>query len=151
MKRLAILTIAVLALSGCISKPADPNAPPFDVAQDFLVLAKPLAEGMTTAVLANNPRYAPAVCSIADALDLALKQTELTPEMVDYWLTDLRRDHPELDVQSYNLIRTFIVAMYDLWRSRYGPVIPSDAQAGRVIGEIQAVIKRACDTVWDKP
>lgn len=140
--------VALIALPGCVSRPTAPGEPPpAPVAKEFLALAKPLAEGFATAMLANNPKYASVVCGVAEGFGLAMQQTELTPEMVDAFTAKLRRDHPELDPTSYALVKGFIVGSYDLWRARYGPLLPTDAQAAEILTELQAVLQGACDNV----
>lgn len=137
--------VMILPLSGCVTRPTVPGQPPpAPVASEFLALAAPLAEGFATAMLANNPKYAPVICGVADGLALALQQTELTPIMVDEFTRKLRADHPELDPNSYSLIRVFLIGTYDIWRRRYGPVIPSDPQAAEVIAKLQEILRNAC-------
>lgn len=116
-----LLLPAALTLSGCATFEAADGPEKADLVAG---ITQPVARIMVVPLLQKNPDLEPALRALADGVDLAFAQDELTPEKLQGFVDELGT-HFTLEASDRMLIAAAVLDTYRLYVALYQPAVVS--------------------------
>jgi hypothetical protein len=133
---LFLAALALLVFSGCQSLSSSSTAPTANV-DTAAAVTKIAVSNIVLPVLANNPKYEPALLAVAAGVDIAFAAKEITPAGINSFLDTIALKY-EMDPATRLYIGSGLMDLLDVYHAQYGAQVVSAADP-RVVAMLNAL------------